>query len=154
MKFLFDMERCINASKNIYVQGHPDSSERKAQIEEAIARIQKDGKTAFESTYIGMKQYAGFGDQGVECKYGMGPTHGSVVFSIGRNDRHIILGVDEIYYLECVRDWKPFYTEPERNSYQKVRWSFDKTLREYVKIKTYYENLENKFKDFNPETNV
>ena len=154
MKFLFDIERCINASKNIYIQGHPGSAGRKAQIEEAIARIQEDGKNAFKSTYIGMKDYAHFGDQDVECEYGMGPTHGSVVFSIGRKDRHVTLGVDEIYYLECARDWKPFYTEPERNGYGKVEWSFDKTLREYIKIKTYYQNLENRFKDFNPETHV
>jgi hypothetical protein len=33
--------------------------------------------------YFGVKNYDGFGDQRSDCEYGMGPRHGSIVFSIG-----------------------------------------------------------------------
>jgi hypothetical protein len=33
--------------------------------------------------YFGVKNYDGFGDQRCDCEYGLGPRHGSIVFSIG-----------------------------------------------------------------------
>src|SRR5882724_8198923 len=33
--------------------------------------------------YIGVKNYASFGDQRSDCPYNLGPKHGDIVFSIG-----------------------------------------------------------------------
>jgi len=105
----FDFNKALDGSRNVSVKGIPNTQERKELIEKAILRIQENPETAFDSYYIGMKNYAHFWDQYVKCEYGMGPRHGSVVFQIGRtNGRHTksTLGENEIYFLECVRDFE------------------------------------------------
>ena len=97
-----DIDRCLNAMEALNVQGAP----RLDRIEEAIGLIQKDG-TCLRKRYIGVKQYAGFGDQNSDNDYGYGPSHGSIVFQIERvrNNMEAVLGSDHIYLLECVRDF-------------------------------------------------
>jgi len=114
MKTKIDIERCRKAMRNISVEGRP----RTHLIAEAIAEIQRNPKS-FSSGYFGIKNYAGFGDQREDHQYGMGPRHGSIVFSIGRTDRDstVKLGADEIYLLECVRDFG-YIEEPGEYSYQ------------------------------------
>lgn len=108
MKTKFDFNKALDGSRNISVIGIPNTTNRKNLIEKAILRIQEDPENAFSDEYIGMKNYAHFGDQEVCCEYGMRPRHGSVVFQIGRaNGRHTksTLGENEIFFLECVRDF-------------------------------------------------
>lgn len=66
----------------IEVRGIPTG--RGYLIEEAIRRIQADPDNALKTEYLGIKNYAHFGDQRSDHSYCMGPTHGSIVFSIGR----------------------------------------------------------------------
>jgi hypothetical protein len=66
----------------IDVEGNPVG--REYLIEEAIGRIQADPAEALKAEYLGIKNYAHFGDQRCDCSYGYGPTHGTIVFSIGR----------------------------------------------------------------------
>ena len=94
----------------ISVSGLCNSEVRETAIEEAISEIQSDGKLALSQRYIGVKNYAHFGDQGVNCEYGLGPRHGHIVFRIGRHrsSRQKVLGDDEIYFLEACRDFEGF----------------------------------------------
>lgn len=41
-----------------------------------------NGPRLLNTEYVGTKDYSGFSCQGIVCKYGMGPKHGRVVFSI------------------------------------------------------------------------
>lgn len=54
----------------------------------ALADARKDvalGAPRLKSEYVGIKNYDGFGDQRSDHRYGYGPRHGSIVFSIGLN---------------------------------------------------------------------
>lgn len=103
-----DRERCLRALENIYIEGAPEGAERLKAIEDAIGAIQVDGETALQKEYIGVKNYAHFGDQRSDHEYNMGPRHGHIVFRIARkrgiHGSVARLGADEIYLLECVRD--------------------------------------------------
>ena len=113
-----DNDRCLRAMRDLEITGVPTSG-RHYLIEEAIAAIQKDGATALAAEYFGIKNYAAFGDQREDHEYGYHPRHGSIVFRIGRQNRHAktVLGDDHIYLLECVRDfgsYKDEYAKDER----------------------------------------
>lgn len=146
----FDFNKALDGSRNITVQGIPNTPERKELIEKAILTIQKNPKDAFQNGYIGMKNYAHFGDQYVCCDYGMGPRHGSVVFRIGRtNGRHTksTLGENEVYFLECVRDFESCeYDDKEINLAQ----LFDKV----TKIAGEWDECVHHLQNFEPETHV
>jgi hypothetical protein len=107
MKEPVDIERCLRAMRKLNVVGDPRPEKRKALIEEAILMISMSGKAALSERFMGYKNYAAFGDQRCDCEYGFGPSHGHIVFSIGRDSasRELVLGDDEIYLLECVRDF-------------------------------------------------
>ena len=104
-----DIDRCRRAMKNLDIYGFPDTIERRLLIEETIRRIQESEKNLLKNTYLGIKRYAGFGDQREEYSYGFGPVHGVLVFSIKRTHqgKSTIFGKDEIYLLECTRDFQP-----------------------------------------------
>lgn len=109
-----DVNRCRAAMELLDVEGIPAKGMRNELIEEAIRRIQMDGTVALQSQYMGIKNYAHFGDQREDHDYGYGPRHGSIVFAIQRKgDRKAELGPDHIYLLECVRDFgsvaDPYY---------------------------------------------
>ena len=89
---------------NLSISGHPEGPVRLALIEEAIALIQKDPEGALREERLGVKNYARFGDQRSDHPYGMGPRHGAIVFSIGREDVNKPLGQDDIAALLAVRD--------------------------------------------------
>lgn len=115
-----DIDRCREAMRHLWVSGDPSrhvgcsvsnqaegGRPRHAIISKAIASIQEDGAQALSGTYLYVKNYAHFGDQSGECRDGMAPSHGSVVFSIyrTRGAERITLGDDHVYMLECVRDF-------------------------------------------------
>lgn len=59
---------------------------RKQMLEELIDELAtNDGARLFQY-YYGVKNYSYFGDQRCDCMYGLGPDHGSIVFSIGLKD--------------------------------------------------------------------
>lgn len=112
-----DIARCKDGMMNIVVEGVCNSPQRKELIEEAIASIQKDGANCFKGEYFGIKNYAGFGDQREDHSYGMCPRHGTIVFSIGRQSKcETVMGANEIYYLECERDFFSML-DVKRNGY-------------------------------------
>ena len=121
-------ETVRRAMLKIYVEGNPKG--REAVIEEAIKSIQKDGATAFKWIYLGVKNYASFGDQRFDCEYGMCPRHGSIVFSIGRKNRHgnDVLGSDEIFALEALRDFGTMES-PEPNTRDRKQCNLFAVLR-------------------------
>lgn len=100
-----DLARCMRALKNISVSGELIGGPRFSLLEDAIAAIQHDGAKALREEYMGIKNYAGFGDQREDHKYGYGPRHGHIVFSVRRLAGSGVLGADEVYLLECVRDF-------------------------------------------------
>ena len=67
----------------VYVRGNPISPQRKGVIKNAITDLLNTKGANLKKTYFGMKNYEGFGDQGCDCEYGMGPTYGSIVFEVG-----------------------------------------------------------------------
>ena len=107
-----NFDRVRRAMKTLSVSGLPRTTERQIAIADVIRSIQVDGGKALLSEYVGVKNYAHFGDQRSDHPYGYGPAHGSIVFSIGRAARGasresgIVLGADEIYALECLRDFR------------------------------------------------
>ena len=113
-----DIARCKDAMMNICVGGVVNGGEREQAIADAILAIQKDGASALKGEYIGIKNYSGFGDQREDHSYGMGPRHGTIVFSIGRQPKcETIMGANEIYYLECERDFSPMLINKNTNGY-------------------------------------
>ena len=100
-----DIDRLKDAAMNIYIQGCPTTGARMALIEEAISEIQADGAAALKTRYLGIKNYAQFGDQRCDCEYGMGPRHGGIVFRVGRQRNcETVMGENEIYFLLVARD--------------------------------------------------
>lgn len=74
-----DYERALRANIDLSVQGDPRGPVRHKAIEDAIRAIQTD-PDALRERYIGVKNYASFGDQREDHNYGSGPKHGSIVF--------------------------------------------------------------------------
>jgi len=79
MKDKIDMNRVRRAMNDIDVKGSPHGKVRLNAIEAAIAAISTDGEEALSREYIGVKNYAAFGDQREDHQYGMGPRHGAEV---------------------------------------------------------------------------
>jgi hypothetical protein len=117
VKTEIDVDRCLRAMEDLEINGCAKGEKREAMIADAIARIQQNPKDAMKVEYLGIKNYASFGDQREDHQYGFGPRHGSIVFRIGRkySAGDVTLGEDHIYLLECVRDADPineFETDP------------------------------------------
>jgi hypothetical protein len=112
-KARIDLDRCERAMRNIKVTGSPEprggETTPAALIEEAIAKITADPENALMERYMGLKNYAHWIHQREDHQYGYGPKHGCIVFEIARTsaarENKIPLGEDEIYLLECIRDF-------------------------------------------------
>jgi hypothetical protein len=91
-----DYERLDRARTIISVQGEvtktvlssPHGGERYGHGVRATALAEAkadlaNGGDKIGRCYFGVKNYDGFGDQRNDSEYGMGPRHGSIVFSIG-----------------------------------------------------------------------
>ena len=80
----------MNIKKLAYLDGLRlggicNTREREELIEEAITELQNCPQDAFKGKYLGIKNYASFGDQREDHSYGMCPRHGTIVFSVGRS---------------------------------------------------------------------
>lgn len=80
-----DIDKCLRGMSSFSIHGIPQSGKREQLICEALEKIKDNPETALSKEYLGYKNYAHFGDQRCDCTYGMGPSHGSIVFSIRRN---------------------------------------------------------------------
>lgn len=69
----------------VYVDGEVSTALRKQVVKEAIEELLENKGKFFSTQYMGIKIYSGFGEQGSDHEYGMGPTYGSIVFEIGFN---------------------------------------------------------------------
>lgn len=99
-----DLDRCRRGMKQLRIDGFP----RSGLIEEAIAIIQKNPSEALKTRYLGIKNYASFGDQREDHEYGYGPKHGTIVFRIGRREGYVgSIDSDAIHLLEAYRDFDP-----------------------------------------------
>lgn len=100
-----DLQKCRKGMEQLNIEGRA----RPELIEEAIRLIQQSSVDAMSRRYLGIKNYASFGDQREDHDYGYGPKHGSIVFSIGRTDAWRVkpLTADAIYLLEAYRDFEP-----------------------------------------------
>lgn len=124
MKQSIDLTRCRRGMAQLHIEGKPTGQMRLEVIEEAIRQLQTNPTGSLVRGYLGVKNYASFGDQRCDCQYGQGPSHGSIVFRIGRVDRDIHnpkpLDADAIYFLEAYRDFGVMEYKPrgDKNEYQ------------------------------------
>lgn len=79
-----DLDTLKLAESVIEVRGTYDKAgdDRARALQKAIDDL-ANGATSLKKSYVGTKQYAHWHGQLVEHSYGMGPSHGSVIFSIG-----------------------------------------------------------------------
>lgn len=75
------------AKKILYVEGlkYCKTGESPHAVSKAINDVM-DGFKLLRREYFGAKNYAQWECQSITCRYGYGPTHGSVVFRIGMTD--------------------------------------------------------------------
>ncbi len=87
-----DYERLERGRQIIDVRGEVSAARRGMRGDGAGVRLQAladakadlaNGGDEIGRRYFGVKNYDAFGDQRTDCEYGMGPRHGSIVFSIG-----------------------------------------------------------------------
>lgn len=101
-----DVERIKRAEAVIEVRGAYSKAgkDRAHALQSAIDDL-ANGAVKIKKAYFGTKDYAHWHGQFVDCAYGYGPSHGSVIFSIGlrRSEVGRQLADDEIndclYYL-------------------------------------------------------
>lgn len=138
---MIDLEK-ISKSR-LVLKGICNNSKRLEMVEMAIKSI-TEKNNPWIKTYWGFKNYAGFGDQDISgTSYGYGPKHGSVVFSIGLNQKsqnldNLSLGENEIYHLLCFRDFKGFRVSGD-NKYNTL--SLSALLYQYNETKKKLEEL-------------
>ena len=149
-----DLERIKNGIEFINVNGiiSEQYPKRIKLIEEAINDVQT-GFNHLKKEYYGIKNYGQFGDQRADCSYGMGPTHGSIVFEIeltSKARKNIEdINTDDVYNivytLEAVRDFgyveqfDIFYGNHGRD----VKVGLIKLLKHYLKSQNYTDTLKN-----------
>lgn len=79
-----DLDALKLAESVLEVRGSYDKAgdDRAFALQKAVDDL-ANGAAALKKAYFGTKSYAHWHGQFVECSYGMGPSHGSVIFSIG-----------------------------------------------------------------------
>lgn len=87
-----DLARLDRAHKVIEIRGDETDTQRGSNgingdvrpgaINDA-KRWLAENPASLQKKYVGVKNYASFGDQRCDCEYGLGPRHGAIVFSIG-----------------------------------------------------------------------
>jgi hypothetical protein len=134
-----DILRCERAMRKIYVRGLVGTAKgadsRQKAVEDAIAAIQRDPENALTKEYIGVKNYAGFGDQREDHAYNMGPRHGSIVFEIGRTSQFRSGALDEdcIYLLEACRDF-PGIKENKSDPFADKGWRSEQATLDLCEV--------------------
>jgi hypothetical protein len=78
LQYIKDAEAILD----IYGKFEKAGQDKDVVMEEFISKFVTDW-TFFKRRYLGTKSYASWHGQSIECEYGMGPSHGSVIFHIG-----------------------------------------------------------------------
>lgn len=120
------LERVRHGMGRVRVCGDPTG--RLDIIEESVKILQAGGDR-LRSEYLGIKNYANFGDQREDHPYGCGPRHGSIVFKVVMSDARRMnkdpLTSDEvgdaIYYLLAERDFTPIREAAVENGHRVTR---------------------------------
>lgn len=84
----FDPKRIARALEIMSVKGSylTAGQDRDKVIRQAVDFFAEiDGAVNLNREYVGTKQYDRWDGQAVRCEYGMSPSHGHVIFSIGLN---------------------------------------------------------------------
>jgi hypothetical protein len=101
-----DMEKIKMAESVLYIRGLKNEYDCNP-VNQAIKDIAQGGIT-IRKMYFGVKNYSGYTHQGCNCEYGYGPTHGSIVFSIGLRNPKTPLTEEQIesclYYLNAIKN--------------------------------------------------
>lgn len=156
-----DIARARRGAAQLSVEG---GTPRPSLIEAAIALIQTDPAKALTEEYLGVKNYASFGDQREDHRYGYGPKHGAIVFSIGRSEKwrsnERPLDTDAIYFLEVVRDFGTFNVDSTLLTYgtgrpgEVARINFATALRLFDRLQVWTVGLQTAFDAAKVETHV
>ncbi|MFI7799674.1 hypothetical protein PSFL_07570 [Pseudomonas sp. DD1] len=79
-----DLDALKIAESVLEIRGSYDKAgdDRAFALQKAVDDL-ANGAVVLKKVYFGTKSYAHWHGQFVECSYGMGPSHGSVIFSIG-----------------------------------------------------------------------
>lgn len=88
------------------------TSEVQAQFTRAIADVQR-GCPKMRERYFGVKAYAGWSSQEVDCEYGMAPSHGHVWFRIGLRSPRLADHLTDSDLQACVRWLNAVRSNPE-----------------------------------------
>jgi hypothetical protein len=89
-------------------------------IREAIEDI-VSGEDKLRKEYFGIKDYDRFRNQEISCSYGCGPSHGSVVFSVGYTREYRENGLNDVernaclYYLNLLLKSEEFRKNAKSN---------------------------------------
>jgi|SRR5882757_3928332 len=103
-----DSAKILLAEHVINVGGlYEKAGDEKSAVREQAIKYLLDGGKSLKSAYVGTKDYDRWHGQAIECEYGMGPRHGSVIFRIElvreQRQREGLLSAEEIdaaiYYL-------------------------------------------------------
>ncbi|OAN76736.1 hypothetical protein A8B82_15185 [Sulfitobacter sp. EhC04] len=82
-----DLEKIKLAEQVIYVRGSfkEAGDDRHFTVNKAISVLTSDSGRFLWREYVGTKSYDRWHGQYIDAPYGMGPTHGHVIFAIGLN---------------------------------------------------------------------
>lgn len=80
-----DLDKIALAESLIYVRGQYSNAgeDRAYALNKAIGYLIDNSGAPLWRCYLGTKSYDRWHGQSIEPEYGMGPTHGSVIFAIG-----------------------------------------------------------------------
>lgn len=104
-----DLSKIQTAESILDVDGLKYGEYNERCINEAIKDI-ATGQESMRREYFGVKNYAHWQHQECDCKYGYGPTHGSIVFSVGYKRNRLCDEFSEyekdscIYYLNLLKN--------------------------------------------------
>lgn len=102
-----DLEKVKTAEFILAIRGLEYGEYNERCVDEAIKDI-ATGTDKMKKQYFGVKNYAQWTHQHCDCQYGYGPSHGSIVFSVGYNFLNVDLTDDEkeccIYYLNLLKN--------------------------------------------------
>lgn len=86
-----DLEKVAVAETLLEIRGLDNGRFNERCVMEAIKDI-ASGTNKMKKEYFGVKNYEGWTNQECDCRYGYGPTHGHITFSVGY--KRNVLGID------------------------------------------------------------
>ena len=132
----------IVRGNELVVEGFCDNKKREILFEEALLKLQDNPNDWAKEDYYGIKNYAGFGDQREDHKYGYGPRHGSIVFSIGRGGGYNSTRKDVyVEFLLYFRDFRNDKVKSNGDRYNQYNLDLQDVLRRKISIEEELEKI-------------